>query len=95
MRRRPYGKWGADIWDPSQRKRFWLGTYVTAEEAAAAYDEAAVRLNGSHAVTNFGVSPDVFGEVDEFFDLPEFGRYRSVDEFSEFDVDDFLIDDVS
>ncbi|GAU14384.1 hypothetical protein TSUD_249230 [Trifolium subterraneum] len=63
VRKRPWGRYGAEIRDPLKKTRLWLVTFRSAEEAARAYDKKAISFHGERAITNFPILDDIIDDA--------------------------------
>ncbi|XP_024396603.1 uncharacterized protein [Physcomitrium patens] len=64
-RHHQHGRWQARIGRVAGNKDLYLGTYSTQEEAAEAYDLAAIKFRGINAVTNFDISRYDAGRIQQ------------------------------
>ncbi|MQL81007.1 hypothetical protein Taro_013453 [Colocasia esculenta] len=81
-RHHQHGRWQARIGRVAGNKDLYLGTFSTQEEAAEAYDIAAIKFRGLNAVTNFDMSRYDVKSIMESTNLPIGGASKRLGEAS-------------
>ncbi|MED6169091.1 hypothetical protein PIB30_018226 [Stylosanthes scabra] len=79
-RHHQHGRWQARIGRVAGNKDLYLGTFSTQEEAAEAYDIAAIKFRGLSAVTNFDMSRYDVKSILESSTLPIGGAAKRLKE---------------
>ncbi|KAJ7978291.1 AP2-like ethylene-responsive transcription factor [Quillaja saponaria] len=79
-RHHQHGRWQARIGRVAGNKDLYLGTFTTQEEAAEAYDIAAIKFRGLNAVTNFDMSRYDVKSILESSTLPIGGAAKRLKE---------------
>nr|ACD80124.2 ASGR-BBM-like2 [Cenchrus squamulatus] len=79
-RHHQHGRWQARIGSVAGNKDLYLGTFSTQEEAAEAYDIAAIKFRGLNAVTNFDMSRYDVKSIIESSSLPVGGTPKRLKE---------------
>ncbi|KAL8545942.1 hypothetical protein ACS0TY_005891 [Phlomoides rotata] len=87
VKKRPWGRYAAEIRDPWKKTHVWLGTFDSAEDAARVYDADVRSLRGPNAKTNcpqtglylLGFYMGVYGYLDEMnFELDDLEMSKKV-----------------
>ncbi|KAK9159455.1 hypothetical protein Syun_005796 [Stephania yunnanensis] len=89
-RHHQHGRWQARIGRVAGNKDLYLGTFSTQEEAAEAYDIAAIKFRGLNAVTNFDMSRYDVNSILESSTLPIGGaakRLKDVEQLEQTSMD--------
>eukprot|EP01018_Ginkgo_biloba_P033110 Gb_18560 [translate_table: standard] len=79
-RHHQHGRWQARIGRVAGNKDLYLGTFSTQEEAAEAYDIAAIKFRGLNAVTNFDMNRYDVNSIIESSTLPIGGAAKRIKE---------------
>ncbi|XAR65806.1 hypothetical protein NMG60_11011755 [Bertholletia excelsa] len=88
-RHHQHGRWQARIGRVAGNKDLYLGTFSTQEEAAEAYDIAAIKFRGLNAVTNFDMSRYDVKSILESSSLPIGGAAKRLNYKESLDDHDF------